>query len=86
MKKTSFQIQQYDSRWCKITRHISSEAIQQKVMNDILNRDNRLIEVGLLYSEYAPLYRMRLRDKSWFYFTKNPHFNIQNGKLIAKEK
>lgn len=86
MKKTSFQIQQYeDFRWYKITRYINSETTQQKVMNDILSHDNRLIETGVLYSEYAPLYRMRLRDKSWFYFTTNPLFNIQNGRLIVEE-
>ncbi len=86
MKKTSFQIQQWDFGWYKITRRINSVVIQQKVMNDILNYDNRLIEAGILSPTYAPLYRMRLRDKSWFYFTTNPHFNIQNGKLITEEK
>lgn len=86
MKKTSFQIQQCDGfRWYKITRRINSEAIQQKVMNSILDNDNHLIETGILCSEYAPLYRTRLRDKSWFYFTANPNFNIQNGKWIIKE-
>jgi len=86
MRKTSFQIQQYDFGWYKITRRINSEVIQHEVMNDILERDKRRIENDLLSPRYAPLYRMRLRDKSWFYFTANPGFNIQNGKLILKEE
>lgn len=85
MKKTSFQIQQYDFGWYKITRRINSETIQCEVMNEILERDKRHIENSLLSPRYAPLYRMRLRDKSWFYFTANPSFNIQNGKLIVEE-
>lgn len=86
MRKTSFQIQQYDFGWYIITRRINSEVIQHEVMNDILERDKRRIENDLLSPHYAPLYRMRLRDRSWFYFTVNPGFNIQNGKLIVEEE
>lgn len=86
MRKTSFQIQQWDFGWYKITCRINSEAIQQGVMNEILARNKHLIDKGILSPHYAPLYRMRLRDKSWFYFTANPNFNIQNGKLIVKEE
>lgn len=86
MKKTSFQIQQWDFGWYKITRRINSEAIQQEIMNDILDRDKCRIEKGILLPYYSPLYRMRLRDRSWFYFTMNPQFNIQNGKLIVEEE
>lgn len=86
MRKTSFQIQQYDFGWYIITRRINSEAIQREVMNDILEHDKRLIESDLVSPYYTPLYRMRLRDKSWFYFTANPYFNIQNGKLIVEEE
>lgn len=85
MKKSSFQIQQYDFGWYKITRRINSEVLQQKIMNSILDRDNHFIETGLLSPNYAPLYRMRLRDKSWFYFSANPAFNITDGKLNLKE-
>lgn len=87
MKKTSFQIQHYDGfKWYKITHRINSETIQQQVANAILDCDKHFIETGVLCAEYAPLYRMRLRDKSWFYFSANPRLNIQNGKLIVKEE
>lgn len=81
MRKTSFQIQQYihDKGWIKVTCHIKSTKEQQGVMECFLDIDKRL---GI----YAPLYRMRLRDKSWFYFSASPGFNIQNGKLIIKEE
>ena len=85
MKKSSFQIQQYDFGWYKITRRINSEVLQQKVMNSILDRDNHFIKIGLLSPNYAPLYRMRLRDKNWFYFSANPAFNVVDGKLNFKE-
>ena len=85
MKKSSFQIQQYDFGWRKITCRINSEALQQKIMNSILDRDNYLIKKDLLSPNYSPLYRMRLRDKSWFYFSANPAFNIVDGKLNFKE-
>lgn len=85
MKKSSFQIQQYDFGWHKITRCINSEELQQKIMNTILKCDNHFVKIGLLSPNYAPLYRMRLRDKSWFYFSANPAFNIVDGKLNFKE-
>ena len=81
MKKTSFQIQQYipGKGWTKITRRIISTEEQQHVMKCLLNIDKR-------FGAYAPLYRMCLRSKEWFYFSASSGFNIQNGKLIAKEE
>ena len=81
MKKTSFQIQQYihDKGWTKITHRIKSTEEQQGVMECFLDIDKR-------FGIYAPLYRMRLRNKEWFYFSASPEFNIQNGKLINKER
>lgn len=86
MKKTSFQIQQWDFGWYKITRRIDSEDIQKEIMNKLLLSDKNQIECGILSPCYAPLYRMRLRDRSWFYFTVNPGFKIINGKLIIEEE
>lgn len=81
MKKTSFQIQRYihDKGWTKITRRIKSTEEQQYVMKCFLDTSKR-------FGIYAPLYRMRLRNKEWFYFSASPGFNIQNGKLINKEE
>lgn len=80
MRKTSFQIQQHvhDKGWTKITRGIKSTEGQRGVMECFLDTDKR-------FGIYAPLYRMRLRNKEWFYFSASPGFNIQNGKLIIKE-
>lgn len=79
MKKTSFQIQQYihDKGWTKITRRIKSVEEQQGVMECFLDIDKR-------FGIYAPLYRMRLRDKNWFYFSTNPHFTIIDGRFIRE--
>lgn len=84
MKKTSFQIQQYCDccKWIKITHKINSPQKQNEIMMKILQGDNEAIKSGILCAEYAPIYRMRLRDKSWFYFSTNPYFIIKNGKLI----
>lgn len=76
MKKTSFQIQQYipDKGWTKITRRIKSTEEQQRVMKCLL-------DIGKRFGIYAPLYRMCLRNKEWFYFSASSGFNIQNGKI-----
>lgn len=81
MKKISFQIQQYvpDKGWLKITRKINSVEIQKEI-------SQRIIECDTILGHYAPLYRMRFRDKSWFYFSANSNFNIVDGKLIVKEE
>ena len=86
MKKTSFQIQQWDYGWYKITRCINSEKIQEDIMHKLLLSDKNQIKSGILHPSYTPLYRMRLRDRSWFYFTVNPEFKIINGKLIIEEE
>lgn len=79
MKKTSFQIQQYihDKGWTKITRRIKSTEEQQCVMKCLLNTDKR-------FGIYAPLYRMRLRNKEWFYFSASPGFTIIDGRFICE--
>ena len=81
MRKTSFQIQQYvhDKGWTKITRGIKSAEGQQGVMECFLDIDKR-------FGIYAPVQRMRGRNKEGFYFSASPGFNIQNGKLIVKEE
>lgn len=87
MKKTSFQIQQFDGgshEWVIITKKINSEEMQKEVMKKILEVDEYCCKIDLLSPHYAPLYRMRLRDKSWFYFSVNPHFTIINGRFICE--
>lgn len=87
MKKTSFQIQQFDGgshKWVIITKKIDSEEKQKGVMKCFLETDEYYCKIGLLNPEYAPLYRMRLRDKNWFYFSINPHFTIIDGRFICE--
>ena len=81
MKKSSFQIQQYihDKGWVKITHGIKNTETQKHVAQAFLEIDEKFLK------SYSPLYRMRLRDKSWFYFSANPAFHIVNGKLNPKE-
>ena len=81
MKKSSFQIQQYihDKGWVKITHNIKNPETQKHVAQTFLEVDEKFLK------SYSPLYRMRLRDKSWFYFSANPAFHIINGKLNPKE-